>query len=404
MIVDTSNTIDSSIFLKARLEKNMVGSNYYIENLQDRRNRDWEFRYNVVEIEEEVEKDIKYTDQMSEYTPIEVVVSNVKTEFGADLNDDFLKLSFKDLKYPTKLGKRYRFSLDFPNIHQQSEEEKHFDSSIWITINKSSVRAGNSCVVRRCNTFLSMIGSPNNSNSYISEIHQEPCILENQLKYMQVYYNQVAAVPQSEWYATVQMNYYTNAIKINDRLLFGAVDPNNRSNNQVYKVKAVIKSAMDKTFTRNLDEEIQQTPIIILALDKDNIAAEDNFIDKIAQDAPIYKSEDIAPSYDYYIKSDENNKQRIILGEECIYVFSVCYNNQTIDDANLTFALKLNGILEKNWGNYFSYEKVSSNSIKITNLKACNRGSLQIQVSGFLVGGETPVCVEHYEIELGSFY
>ena len=49
-ILDTSNVIDSSIFLKAKLDKNMVGSNYYIENLQDKRDADWEFRYNVVGI------------------------------------------------------------------------------------------------------------------------------------------------------------------------------------------------------------------------------------------------------------------------------------------------------------------------------------------------------------------
>jgi hypothetical protein len=32
-LYDTSNIIDNSIFLKAKLDKNMVGSNYYIENL-----------------------------------------------------------------------------------------------------------------------------------------------------------------------------------------------------------------------------------------------------------------------------------------------------------------------------------------------------------------------------------
>ena len=35
MIVDTTNVIDNSIFLKAKLDKTMVGSNYYLENLQD---------------------------------------------------------------------------------------------------------------------------------------------------------------------------------------------------------------------------------------------------------------------------------------------------------------------------------------------------------------------------------
>lgn len=55
-IIDTSNTIDSSIFLKAKLKDNMVGDNYYIENVQARRNRDWDYRFNRVDIEEELER------------------------------------------------------------------------------------------------------------------------------------------------------------------------------------------------------------------------------------------------------------------------------------------------------------------------------------------------------------
>ena len=34
-VINTTNVIDSSMYLKAKLPKNMVGENYYIENLQD---------------------------------------------------------------------------------------------------------------------------------------------------------------------------------------------------------------------------------------------------------------------------------------------------------------------------------------------------------------------------------
>ena len=53
-LINTTNVVDSSIYLKARLPNNMVGDNYYIENLQDKRNKDWAFRYNKVDIEEEL--------------------------------------------------------------------------------------------------------------------------------------------------------------------------------------------------------------------------------------------------------------------------------------------------------------------------------------------------------------
>ena len=49
-VINTTNVIDSSMYLKAKLPKNMVGENYYIENLQDKRNKDWAYRYNACEM------------------------------------------------------------------------------------------------------------------------------------------------------------------------------------------------------------------------------------------------------------------------------------------------------------------------------------------------------------------
>ena len=60
-VYDTSNTIDTSIHMKAKLDKNRVGSNYYIENFQNKRNSEWLMRYNVIDIEEELEKDKTYS-------------------------------------------------------------------------------------------------------------------------------------------------------------------------------------------------------------------------------------------------------------------------------------------------------------------------------------------------------
>ena len=85
-LVDTTSVIDNSIFLKAKLDKNMVGSNYYIENLQYKRDKDWEFRYNVVGIEEENEKQCDYTNELPNYTPIDVAIRAVKSDKGKDLD------------------------------------------------------------------------------------------------------------------------------------------------------------------------------------------------------------------------------------------------------------------------------------------------------------------------------
>ena len=103
-LVNTTETIDNSIFLKAKLDKNMVGSNYYIENLQHKRNLDWGMRYNVVDIEEEQKKQCEYTDFVPQYTPIEVVIRDVKSEKGEDLGTDWADIAFKNLKHPNFLG------------------------------------------------------------------------------------------------------------------------------------------------------------------------------------------------------------------------------------------------------------------------------------------------------------
>jgi hypothetical protein len=68
---------------------------------------------------------------------------------------------------------------------------------------------------------------------------------------MQTYYNLNVPVPQAEWYATMQLNYFTNHIGLNDRFVVGVIDSETRENNSVYKVKAVIKSTLDKTFIRD---------------------------------------------------------------------------------------------------------------------------------------------------------
>lgn len=401
-LYDTSNVIDNSILLKAKLEKNMVGSNYYIENLQDKRNRDWEYRYNIVGIEEELQKQLLYTSDNPVFTAIDTVITNVKSDRGQDLGTDWAHLAFRNLKHPCNIGSRYRFSLEFPNMEEMTEEEKHYDTSIWICVNKSPIRTGNSCTVRRCNTALTMLGSPTDSKDYITEVHQEPAILENDLKYMQTYYNLGVPVPQSEWYATMQLNYYTNHIGLNDRFVLGAIDSENRENNSVYKVKAVIKSTGNKTFVRDNQDELENSPLVILALDKDMVAPDDNFVDRIAESSPIYKVEEEKIAYEYFIKVEEPCEQRILLTQTETYEVNLCYNNGKVKDVEFEFSVMLNGIIQKNWGNYFVFEQLSNNAFSVQNIKACNRGCLVVTATCTTPNDE--IISEHFEIELGGFY
>ena len=413
-VINTTNVIDSSMYLKARLPKNMVGENYYIENLQDKRNKDWAYRYNVVGIEEEIERQYQYTCELPSYTPIDVVITSVKGEKGEDLGTDWASLSFRDLKYPIGVGRRYRFSLDFPDMTQMTEDEKHYDTSVWLAINESPVHAGHNCLVRRCNGNIALVGSPDRTYQNITEARYEPCIQVTELRYMNKYYNQTLVIPQAEWYVYVQMNYFTNFIKINDRLILGSTDVEDPENNSVYQVKAVVKANSQKTFARNNKTGIEDIPIIILALDKDVTASEDDLVNRIPKQAPLYKVEQESPVYEYYIEIRSLETEEIVqpdvttnlmLGEESKFDVYLAFNEMKAEGKHqIEFNAKLGGIKQENWSKYFSCNfDVDTGEFTIKNLKQCNRGVVGVEFKCVDADLDEPVTQE-YTFKLGGFY
>ena len=403
-IIDTTNVTNSSMLLKSRLNKNMSKDNHYINDLQAKRDQDWEFRYNVVGIEEEREKQIGYTDLLPNYTPLDVVIRSVKGENGKDLRTDWAQLSFRDLKYDHELGKRFRFNLEFPDMSLMSEEDKYYDTSVWININASPINPGCSCVVRRCNASIAVLGSPTGKIDDITEVRYEPVVVDSELKYMQLYYNQTLVVPQSELYLTVQMNYFSNCIKINDRIILGSIDVNEELNNSLYKVKAVIKCASTKTFVRQRENGIKDIPLIVLALDKDTVADEDNFEKRIPKNAPVYliPEKENNESNEYQIVLDPQDT-KIILGDsrECKTYLSLKGNRI---DTEFEYQIVLNGIKEENWKNYYIFTKLSENSFVIKNLKTCNRGTLDVTASCKDPNDSNITFSEVFRFKLGGFY
>ena len=159
-VIDTTNVIDSAMYMKAKLKKNMVGDNYYIESLQHKVNNEWMYRYNVIDIEEENEKQKFYTKDKPVYTPTEAVIQKVVSDTGEKYADDWKKLVFQDSKHPTFHGKRFRFSLDFAKNVEYTEEEKEKKCSIWLGVNQDAMDPTSSITVRRCNSNIVFAGSP----------------------------------------------------------------------------------------------------------------------------------------------------------------------------------------------------------------------------------------------------
>ena len=457
-VFDSTNVIDSSIHLKAKLDKNRVGENYYIQNLQDLRDRDWYTRYNVIGIEEELHKQTEYSTESPEYAPIDVVIRTVKGEKGQDLGTDWADLAFRDLHHPNELGDRYRFSTEFLDMSEMSEEEKYYNTSVWLAVNKNPVSAGNNVVVRRCNSNIALVGSPSMDYENLKEVHYEPVILENDLKFISMYYNMTVVIPQSEWYATMQLNYYTNCIKINDRVIFGGVSGDDRSNNAVFMVKAIVKAGAQNTFSKNGSAELDKIPICLLALDKDTISSRDNFYNRVADRAPMYQMPLVAPVYEYYITLTDESvdldevkgepfTQRLLLTQEQTYCAWLMFNNRPAFGGNADFSVTME-LVYKNFkddntagddiypvnvedledfeqlqerlereeareeytdvpvedeGSYYSFEILGNNKFSIKNLKACPFGILRVTCSCSQPGTED-LLEQRFYIELGGFY
>ena len=57
----------------------------------------------------------------------------MKNDKGETVSDDWRNIVFRDIKYPHRIGMRYRFSYDF------DLKEPDIDKSVWIALNQNSI-------------------------------------------------------------------------------------------------------------------------------------------------------------------------------------------------------------------------------------------------------------------------
>lgn len=395
MVYDTTNNLNSSIYLKSNFNKNFIGDNYYISSLQEKRSEQWQYRSNVIDIEEEEEKQIEYSYNPPIYTPIEAVIQTAKDDKGKEMGDDWKLLSFERLDYDSRIGKRYRFSLDFKDFPLMNEEEKYKKSSIWITINKNSNSVGSNILVQRCNSVLTLGGSSSLEKIKIEELHYEPCILQTNMNYINFFYNQVLNLPQSDCYAIMQLNYYTNFIKINDRFFIGNPDEFDKENNHLYTVKAINKFQEDKTtFGAIYNKSINDIPLIYIALDKSSISEYDDVKNRLAERPAVYLiGNQLELNGKIYLKIENENDNILLLSQEEIYTCNV-YKNGKILDVDIRFEANLP---VDNQEDYYEFGKISKNQFIVRNKKACNKVNLIVTC---FYDGE----MIDFPIKLGGFY
>jgi len=420
-VINTTDVVESSMFLKAKLKKNMVGDNYYIESLQSKIDAEWNYRHNVVDIEEENDKQVSYTNQKPVYTPIEVVIQHVITDKGVKLADDWKKLVFRNVKHPVFRGKRFRFSLDFEKNPLYTEEEKELEASIWLGVNLDQVDPTSSIVVRKCNSNLIFAGSPNLNHENITEHHCEPCILDDEFKYINVYMNSVVNINQAEIYATMQYNHFTKNVKVNDRFIIGNTDLEDRQNNTVFKVKAVSKYTGDSTFKIGTIKEDMSIPLVIIALDRDILSEQDDLEHRVAMQPALYKvGENIEPEqpipdnneneeetdvipetkekYEFIVSTDCDNK--ILLDETGTFICKLLCNNNEIDSKEITCVADLLGTEKDSL--YFDLTQVDQNTFTIYNKRPYLNNKLLLTFSCKTSEGAN--YTKEVSITLGGYY
>ena len=142
---------------------NYSEDNYFLKELQEKVDADWEYRPNRIDIEYENEWG------KQSYSPIQVVVQSVKSEKGQVISDDIRNIVFRNIfERRFEIGSRFRFG-DLPITPQDRDEEKN----VWLVVNMNSVNMTSGAVIQRCNGSLgNLIVNSQGVNTY----HYEPVV------------------------------------------------------------------------------------------------------------------------------------------------------------------------------------------------------------------------------------
>ena len=250
--------------------------NYYLNTLQDKVDVDWDYRYNraTVDFEQNIGSGV--------YSDLEVVIQNVKNDKGEKVSDDYRRLVFRDIKFPVRIGQKYKFPYEF--VDGDPEANKN----VWLTINNDSVVATASAVVRRCNGTIASIYK--NPETQMNELHYEEAISSTALNSTNFDFDKAIVTQKSDLTIVVQFNKYTEQYYINQRFIVGY--------NQVYKITAIQNTdSLDTYNPKNIG-------VMILYANIDERSAKDDFVRRLAYN----NADDGVPTIDPVIDGDYTYK------------------------------------------------------------------------------------------------
>ena len=185
----------------------------------------------------------------------------MKNDKGETVSDDWRNIVFRDIKYPHRIGMRYRFSYDF------DLKEPDIDKSVWIALNQNSVSPTASQVICRCNGTIKSIWEDHGNGGKIS-VHEEPVIQTTKLTSANFLYNEVAVDPKGQLTIIAQHNKYTEQYYINQRFVIGY--------DRVYKVTNIIKTDSLATY------KVKDVGVMRIYLEMDQIGELDDMENRLA--------------------------------------------------------------------------------------------------------------------------
>lgn len=272
---------------------------------------------------------------------------------GTKLSDDWKQLIFKS---PTndyiQMGRRFKYG-----------------NNVWLTINTEAYgSATENCIIRRCNNTL-------NTKLADGTIHKEPCAIDNDLKYGNIYFNNSVNVPQGTVSVWIQFNNFTKNILVNDRFIIGY--------NQVYKVKSVINYLSDFTFSPD------GSPIIKLEMQVDSILSSDDFVNRVTQSTETDK---VSLTGEILVTPDINTvSQGRTVSFNCKY-----YINSVAQSNTFVFSVVDTGVPSAN----YTFTQIDGQNFSIRN----NAKYIQSKLRILCKDSVTSTLFKYFDIEMGGVY
>lgn len=354
--------------------KNYVKDNYYLRTLQDKVDADWEYRPNRVDIEEESVRG------SLEYVPMEAVVQSIRNDKGEKVSEDAMRLVFRDIRYSSKIGTKYRFSFNF------DLEEPEEDKFVWLVTNREELNPTASSVITRCNGTIASTFKNEEGNN---EIHYEPVISSNNLSSYGPAFAQAIVTAKADITMIVQYNEYTMNYYINQRFIVGP--------NQVYKISSIQNMNSLTTF------KVDDIGLMVLYANFDEKSEQDDFTTRLAYNRPEEQPNPSVPDKDNGVVFKIVEPLPLpteLYSEPITFKAGLFYMDELDTSARLNVECELNVNTDPN--KYFELIVNEDNTFVLRRKKIINR---VLKVRAYVEGNSTPSGEEmsqEFELFLGG--